>query len=167
MMDRKGILHEAMNGIHLAEEKFQRLYFVHTAISLRVLQNARNTLNSWTTIRFSRQTLFNGVGYDMLPQNKNCVNMYLLSIVKTKSMLKVSKCHCLFNSNYSFQITLLTHTFNHKIPAKLTQPTGVLKHSRAPILCYGPTVKVWHVQTRYVVTSNDYAVTKRNCTTFR
>jgi hypothetical protein len=28
------------------------------------------------------------------------------------------------------------------------QPKGVLKHSRTPILCYGPTVKVWHVQTR-------------------
>jgi len=53
-MDRKGILHEAMNWIHFAKEKFQRLYLVQTAISLRVLQNAGNTLNSWTTISFSR-----------------------------------------------------------------------------------------------------------------
>ena len=141
-MDRKGILHEAMYWIHLADKRFQRLRLVHRAISLRVLQTAGNTLNSWTTISFSRQILFSGVGYDMLPQNKNCVNMYLLSIVKTKSMFKVSKCHCLFNSNYSIQTTLLTHPFHHKIPAKPTQPTGVLKHSGAPILCYGPTVKV-------------------------
>jgi hypothetical protein len=34
-------------------------------------------------------------------------------------MFKVSKRHCLFNSNYSVQITLLTHPLHHKIPAKL------------------------------------------------
>jgi len=56
-MERKGILHEAMNWIHLAEEKFQRLYLVQTAISLRVLQNVGNTLNSWTTISFSRYSV--------------------------------------------------------------------------------------------------------------
>jgi hypothetical protein len=43
-MDRKGILHQAMHWIHLAEEKFQRLYLVQTTISLRVLQNAGTPL---------------------------------------------------------------------------------------------------------------------------
>ena len=116
-MDRKGIINEAMDWIHLAEKKFQRLYLVHTAIGLRVSQNA---VTPWlgTTITFSRQILFNGVSYDILSQNKTCVNMYLLSVVK-KSMFKVSKCHCFFNSNYSIQITHLTHALHNKIPAKL------------------------------------------------
>lgn len=70
-----------MDWIRLTEKKFQWLYLVHTATALRVSQNAVIP-GLGTTITFSRQILFNGVSYDMLPQNKTCVNMYLLSVVK-------------------------------------------------------------------------------------
>lgn len=82
-------------------------------------------------------------------------------------MFKVSKRHCLFNSNCSTEITLGHTLYTVKHQRISMKPTGLLKHPRALIIYDGPTVKVWHVETRNVVMQNDYAVTKRNCTTFR
>jgi hypothetical protein len=81
-VDPKGILQEAVDWIHLASTgEIPGGYLVQTVISLRILQNAGSTLTSWTTISFSIWTLINGVGNDVLSQNKNTVNMYLLSTV--------------------------------------------------------------------------------------
>jgi hypothetical protein len=57
---------EGVDWIHLAQVGDQSRAFVNTVMSLRILQNAGNFLNRWTTISFSRHFLLCGVRYLMV-----------------------------------------------------------------------------------------------------